>query len=535
MRSADRAPTEGPSTWRRGPIVAVAAVAFALAACGPAARPDSPAPGNTDPPWAAAAEDYVAALHEASGTGFTNVAQFYAEDVEVDWRGLLGYQGTGRAPFAQVLRDFLQPQGPGPDPRDRVEVTGDEPVYLSPEGAIDPQWVHAEGFPHWSHAMIWSISPEGIVAEQYAGAAFSAGYAGLDREQVDPLAFSYVQAWSTGDPSLIGSLYAEEATVTDSMGGLALAGGDEIGRAVAAGWSSGGLLGATLHQLPIVAGDGGDAYYISLAGGQLPEDLVGIVVLMDVTDERGCRRQVAAQLDLEGPRITREQRFHRVDSLRQCVEADLLPGGWWDSVAPPDPHAFTSSATTDVLAVPITLWNHTPRREHLLRWAIQQFADAGLPPPIPLSVTFVPFDRDPWDRYGFVPGSRDLILPDTWTGCPEAGCALWPAAAREAAIDVLARFWVMDSARREALKAFAARRGLAWTAGESEVDEPFADEAAQVVAWGLADPASTWSDPFGPGPACRARAAEFEALTVAPPRSACPGADPLAVPEGSAS
>ena len=513
----------------------MAVAAVALAACGPADAPVSPSPSISESPWAAAAEEYVAALHEASGTGFTNVAQFYAEDADIDWRGLLGYRGTGRARFAQVLRDQLQPIGPAPDPRDRVEVTGDEQVYLSLQGAIDPQWVHADGFPHWSHAMTWSISAEGIVEEQYSGAAFSAGYRGVDRELVDPLAFSYVQAWSTGDSSLIGSLYTEDATVTDSMTGVALAGGDAITRAAAAGWSAGGLLGATLHQLPIVDGDGGDAYYIGLAGDRLPEDLVGLVVLMDVADERGCRRQVAAQLDLEGPRITHEERFHRVDSLRQCVDAGLLPGGWWDTVAPPDPHAFTTSATTDALTAPITLWNHTPERTQMLRWAIQQFADAGLPPPIPLSVTFVPFDGDPWDRYGFVPGAWDLILPATWAGCPDTGCAHWPTAARQVAIDALARFWVMDSARRDTLMAFAARRGLAWTAGESGVDESVADEAAQVVAWGLADQPPTWSGPLGPGSRCRERAAEFEALTMAAaPESVCPGARRWGVQEAPA-
>ncbi len=276
MGSAIRAPSQGSSPWRRGLNAVVAVAAVALAACGPADAPVSPSPSIPESPWAAAAEEYVAALHEASGTGFTNVAQFYAEDADIDWRGLLGYRGTGRARFAQVLRDQLQPIGPAPDPRDRVEVTGDEPVYLSLEGAIDPQWVHGEGFPHWSHAMTWSISAEGIVEEQFAGAAFSAGYTGLDREKVDPLAFRYVQAWSTGDSSLIGSLYTEDATVTDSMTGVALAGGDAITRAAAAGWSAGGLLGATLHQLPIVDGDGGDAYYIGLAGDRLPEDLVGI-------------------------------------------------------------------------------------------------------------------------------------------------------------------------------------------------------------------------------------------------------------------
>jgi len=533
--SADRAPAQGSSTWRRGLIAVVAVAAVALTACGPADAPVSPSPSNSESPWAVAAEEYVAALHEASGTGFTNVAQFYAEDADIDWRGLLGYRGTGRARFAQVLRDRLQPIGPAPDPRDRVEVTGDEPVYLSVEGAIDPQWVHAEGFPHWSQAMTWSISAEGIVEEQFSGAASSAGYRGLDRELVDPLAFSYVRAWSTGDPSLIGSLYAEDAAVNDSLGGLALAGSDAIIRASAAGWSAGGLLGATLHQLPIVDGDGGDAYYISLAGDRLPEDLVGLVVLMDVADARGCRRQVAAQVDLEGPRITHEERFHRVDSLRQCVDADLLPGGWWDSVDPPDPHAFRASGTTDVLNAPITLWNHTPERERLLRWSIQQFTDAGLPTPIPLSVTFVPFGADPWSRYGFVPGAQDLILPATWPGCPRAGCSQWPAAARQAAIDVLARYWVADSARRDTLIAFAERRGLAWTAGEGTVDESVADEAAQIVAWGLAGRSPTWSGPFGPGSTCRERATEFAALTMsAAPESVCPGARRRGVQEAAA-
>ena len=52
----------------------------------------------------------------------------------------------------------------------------------------------------------------------------------------------------------------------------------------------------------------------------------------------------------------------------------------------------------------VTVWNGTPQREVLLRWALQRFADAGLPAPAPTSVMFLPPVADPWTTYGFEPG-----------------------------------------------------------------------------------------------------------------------------------
>jgi hypothetical protein len=531
MGSDAVAPGVGARRARRGALALIAAVVLVAGACGSGPRVGEPSGRG----WASGAQRFVDDLHEAYGTGFTNVATFHAADAHIDWRGLLGYEGTGRAPFTQLLRDELQPIGPGADPADRVEVTAEEPVYVSLGGALDPLWVHAPGFPHWSQVQALTLSDAGIVDEAWAGALYSAGYSALDAAPVKALVGRYLSAWSSGDPAAVASRYEPGATLTDSLLGLGLVGQREIGRASSRGWADGGLPDASLRQMPRVDGDGGGAAYVNLRGEDLPGDVVALVLLLDATDDRGCPHQVGIRLDVEESRITHEERYHRIDSLARCAAVDELPDGWWDSVPAPDPQAFTTSGSLAVFDAPVTLWNSTPQREGLLRWALQQFADHGLPPPVPLSVTFAPFEDDPWEAYGFVPGAVDVLLPASWVGCAEPGCDPWPWAARRAALDALARLWVSDSTRRPSMVRFAQRRGLPFDPAGDAIDERTAQEATRVIAGALMPPITTWTGALGiPGASCTADAADFEALTMAAaPHGACEQPTQESAPEGS--
>ena len=129
---------------------------------------------------------------------------------------------------------------------------------------------------------------------------------------------------------------------------------------------------------------------------------------------------------LEG-RITREERYHRVDSVRSCLDTQDLPSGWWETLSP---RAARVTGTVTVAGNEVIVWNGTPQREALLGWALQRFADAGLPAPAPTSVTFLPPVADPWTAYGFEPGAPDLVLPSTSEGCDPEGCDVWPTVDR---------------------------------------------------------------------------------------------------------
>ena len=65
-----------------------------------------------------------------------------------------------------------------------------------------------------------------------------------------------------------------------------------------------------------------------------PLDMV--VLLLDLPGEGACQPHVGAALwlDDEG-RITREERYHRVDSVRACLDTKDLPSGWWESLTRP--------------------------------------------------------------------------------------------------------------------------------------------------------------------------------------------------------
>ncbi len=58
-----------------------------------------------------------------------------------------------------------------------------------------------------------------------------------------------------------------------------------------------------------------------------------VVLLLDLPGDDACQPQVgvALWLDDEG-RITREERYHRIDSVRSCLDTQGLPSGWWQSL-----------------------------------------------------------------------------------------------------------------------------------------------------------------------------------------------------------
>ena len=95
----------------------------------------------------------------------------------------------------------------------------------------------------------------------------------------------------------------------------------------------------------------------------------------------------------------------------------------------------------------VAIWNGTPDPSPLIMWALQRFADAGLPPPIPTSVTFLPGGEDPWLDHGFEEGTTapDLALPfPASDACLDSACTQWRTTAKVALLHQLAHVYLSD-------------------------------------------------------------------------------------------
>ncbi len=142
-------------------------------------------------------------------------------------------------------------------------------------------------------------------------------------------------------------------------------------------------------------------------------------------------------------------------------------------------------------------------------WGLQRFADAGLPAPIPTSVTFLPEGDDPWLDHGFDEGTTapDLALPfPAAAACLDEACTTWPASAKAAVLHQLAHQYLADPAypRWEdpatgpnRMEPYRTAHHLTWL----EPNRPWAEQAAQLaaetVAWGLMDEPYTVDDRHG--------------------------------------
>lgn len=465
-------------------------------------------------PWAARAEDFFAAFHEAQGTGVTNAALFYAEDVDVDMRSESGWRYTGRAARVQAMRDSWLASA---DP-DSLGVTAEEPIYLSVDGAVDPARLDMPEYPvHFSTAYVYSVSDRGITAQMFAASNLVGEYFRVlepDHDWGD----KYLSIWSAGDPSAVQALYADGAVVRDSMTGVLLEGRSAIAGAAQGPVSGGALTGAVRHT---IADEGGPAAY-----GNYHKDRE--VQLLTVDDGSGCPGEVAVALWLEGEAglIVREERYHRVDALRRCTDPSDLPTGWWDAVTVADPAGVTRTGMLDVHIEQVAVWNGTPELERLLSWGLGRFADAVLPAPTPASVTFLPPQGDPEARYGFVHGGSTtdiavLVTPDQ--ACPDGKCEEWPTPVKAAVLHQLAHVWLAENVPLGSADEFARERGMVWSDPGLPWAERASERAAETLTWGLMDEPYDVDTRLG-ALSCQALAADLQDLTGAfPDPSSCAG------------
>jgi hypothetical protein len=466
--------------------------------------------GGPEADWGAEAEQYFAGIHESWSSGFANLGTFFAAEATIDTRTLTDEGPVpGRIAGVAILREYAG---------DDFRAFADEPVYLSADGAIDPsRWVDeiftVPQAPVYEFAgtsgatrMTWTGSEQGGVE-----------IVGLRPEPVDRVVADYLRTWTEPGQQSPG-LYAADAVLRDTLHEVSLR-GSQISDAAAAGDTPLGLRGASLREIP---GGQGPAVYAQHNPWVPEQPLDMVVLLLDLPGDDACQPHVGAALwlDPEG-RITREERYHRVDSVRSCLDTKDLPSGWWQSLPPP---AAQVTGTVAVAGNEVTVWNGTPQREALLRWALQRFADAGMPAPAPTSVTFLPPVADPWTTYGFEPGTPNLVLPSTAEGCEEDGCDAWPTVERVFTLTELARSWAASLTSWTRLSAFAQAHGLDWEDSDVPESQAVVDLATAIVTWGLMDQPYDLPDTLAES-TCDRLAADFQALThTATAAAACPPA-----------
>lgn len=460
--------------------IALGVLAAAVAGAGTPAR---------DRAWAGDVERWVSNWQAAGAAGIPNLGAFLAADVTVDHRGAAegGAQGRDAAlAFYRAVQD-----------RHRSAVL-QGPAYVSTSGMVV--------LSHWMLALPHGALTTEVRQDAALTLAFSAG--GLSREdaalsllsarvhddfdQADPpvpvdwapltaLAARYLQVWSQADASAVAALYDDAAQVRDSLLGVRLDGPAAVRRASARQ--------SRLH-VSLLRDLGGPAVFGEAAGQAAPFERA--VLLVEPDDPASCPGHTAVVLSLSpAGTVIREERYHRLDDARRCVPPDRRPGGWWDTVAVPDPVQLERTGTLDVTGKRVEVWNATPQLDQLLRWAFGRFDAAGLPPPAPRSITFYPAapDRCAFNA-GLASGAAltELTLCfGTREACTRHLCPPWTVQARRVVLHELAHTWMAQHLTDDVREQYVARVHLRWNDPADAWGDRGIERAADTIAWGLMD------------------------------------------------
>lgn len=463
--------------WSRRLVAALVGLTLAAgAACGGPAESDRSE--SSLPPTVA--EQWFTNFHDAQRQGVINLPPFLDPDVVLDHRGLtlrdivigeeaaLAYVGSEWGPHTQLR-------------------TAAAPIYLSRSGAVELAHIAPTNGMPFHAVFIDQIGADGITSEVHAGSELSwrrSSKGDGRRVEMHQRARDYVAAWSSADATAVRALYAQDATMTDSMTALLLSGAARIAMLAEATAAADGLPRVTLDSLPDFGGPADFA--AGIPNWRDPQPLETQVLLVTVDDGTGCPGHLAIALDLDvDGRITAEHRHHRADDLARCT-GGVLPSGWWDEVTVPPAVTIELTGTLDVAGHEVQVFNGTEGLGRLIGWAFGRYSLAGLPPPAVDSVTFLAHRTDKCDAIVGLIEDRQVTLCFLDKVCATAACDSWTEAARTTALHELAHAWIDDHVSTEMRKAFLTAAGLkAWSAADVDWGERGVELAASTMAWGL--------------------------------------------------
>lgn len=469
--------------------------------------------GAQDGAWGDHALDWLQARDVAAHRSVAELVLFESPDA---WDVPCCYQSRplhGRAEDAEVLAPLLgEPPNGGTAGRSYVDTTGSVVEYRLPAVAHD-------------------VTPDELLVSEHAadGAATLMthprslqflqdprffGIQGFGRELAGAkdLADHYLAAWSGRDNHALSSLYAPDATLTDSLLGVRLTGREAIG---AYGVET---AGARLLQ-DRIRRDGGPALY-----GFWREPDSPLVAYLSYTGDDGthCPGGVTAQLQIAHGRIVAERRFHDVASMRRCVNTAQLPDGWWSHAAIPTLPQDRVTGTIAVAGRRVEVHNGTPGAEELVRLALTRFPAARLAAP---DIAAVAFDEEihrqqcSTQRWGLTlsaGSSSRIYLCFTVPGAPTPFQL-------QLVLHELAHAWMWENLTGATRQEFLALVHLpTWDARDLPWDRRGVEHAADLIAWGISD--SPVDSELLAGDSCIQLTAAFRLLTHASPLPQCPGA-----------
>ncbi|MBT8212404.1 MAG: hypothetical protein KJN71_04570 [Acidimicrobiia bacterium] len=261
----------------------------------------------------------------------------------------------------------------------------------------------------------------------------------------------------------------------------------------------------------IVSGDRtGPAIFTSI--GSEPS-FVGVLI-----DLNECTH--AIELDVEERSISDERR------LIEPSCTDNGPEQWWQELQLPGRIQDRDPTLVTINEMDVQVQSWTPEAEALLAWGIDRFGLAGLTAPSIRSVGFSPNvactgaagvavdNADGSGEFVLCTNADQFCLPD------RGECSDYATAARLGLLHELAHVWLLANLDRETEDAFIEMMGLeTWQSGSVPWQERGAEQAAEILAWGLMDERL---DLVRIGnPSCEAATAAFVVLTGTEPGRGC--------------
>lgn len=421
-------------------LAALALGALALA-CG-----GDPSGTSSSEAWGTAAEEWLANVQEAGREGISNLEPFLTPEVVLDHRGAGGDRAVGLDASLRLARRIASST---PD----VRLT--TPPYLSAAGMVVPA-----AWPGWDlltvhdAVLVMTLTPDGLVHEETASSLLSG------QSLVDP-----DRDWSALE-DLAEEYVAEHTNETRTT------------------------------RLDAVPDLGGPAVFgIPRRGGA--EGFRSAVLLLTAEDDSGCPGRLAVSLTLgRDGRVLQEERYHRVDDARRCLDDGDRFEGWWTTMQVPDPVQHERTGTVRAAGVAVEVWNGTPLLDQLVAWGLEQFPEAGLTVPRPSSVTFYPAADRCRGNLAVAEGmGSDEIVACFGEGlaCVTGPCPPWSTRAGATLLHELAHTWTRQNLSEDARTAYEQLTGLRWASPEDPWEQRAIERAAEVIAWGVQE----GSDPPG--------------------------------------
>jgi len=194
---------------------------------------------------------------------------------------------------------------------------------------------------------------------------------------------------------------------------------------------------------------------------------------------------IGLSLDSDGE-ISRERRLREIDSARRCGDGEA-GDAWWTGRNLPEPLAARVTGSAGSAQGPVSVHNGTSGLHAHVRWALDQFAIAGLEAPQVAAVTF-----DPYDPYCDTNAGRYRRSTDTVLLCmDEESLAADGTLTRDqqrVLLHELAHAWVEDHtpvSRREDFQRLVGLRG--WNDLSSAWDQRAGEWAAEIFVRSLTE------------------------------------------------